>query len=160
MPTSHPVARTLALVAIAVAALAGCATTPLPAAVSNAELARQVTETERAFARSMADRDLAAFASFIASDAVFFTGPAPLRGKEAVVERWKRFYEKPQAPFSWAPDKVEVLDSGTLALSSGPVFDPAGKNFATFTSIWRLEAPGVWRIVFDKGNEICDCKVP
>lgn len=53
-----------------------------------------------------------------------------------------------------------MLDSGTLALSSGPVYDPAGRNFATFTSIWRLEAPGVWRIVFDKGNENCDCKAP
>jgi len=20
-----------------------------------------------------------------------------------------------------------------------------------------MEAPGVWRIVFDKGNEVCDC---
>ena len=64
----------------------------------------------------------------------------------------KRFYEKPDAPFSWAPEQVEVLESGTLALSSGPVWDPKGKQFATFTSIWRLEAPGVWRIVFDKGQ--------
>jgi len=159
MPSTPSSLRTLALAATCIAGAAGCATMP-PATVPNAELARQVADTERAFAKSMADRDLAAFASFIATDAVFFTGPTPLRGKDAVVERWKRFYEKPQAPFSWAPDKVEVLDSGTLALSSGPVYDPAGKNFATFTSIWRLEAPGVWRIVFDKGNENCDCKAP
>lgn len=26
-----------------------------------------------------------------------------------------------EAPFSWEPAQVEVLDSGTLALSSGPV---------------------------------------
>lgn len=158
MPSSVSTTRALALAAAL--AVAGCATPPPAPTAANAELARQVTETERAFARSMADRDLAAFSSFIASDAVFFTGPTPLRGKQAVVAAWTRFYEKPQAPFSWAPDKVEVLDSGTLALSSGPVYDAAGKNFATFTSIWRLEAPGVWRIVFDKGNEVCDCKAP
>ena len=157
MTAATPVLRTLALL-LCLAGVGGCVTPPV--SVSNAELARQVSDAERAFAKSMADRDLAAFASFVASDAVFFTGPTPLRGKEAVVARWKRFYEKTEAPFSWAPDKVEVLDSGTLALSSGPVFDPAGRNFATFTSIWRLEAPGVWRIVFDKGNEICDCKMP
>jgi hypothetical protein len=46
---------------------------------------------------------------------------------------------------------------GTLALRSGPVYEPAGKNCATFTSICRQEAPGVWRIIFDKGNEVCDC---
>ena len=45
----------------------------------------------------------------------------------------------------------------TLALSTGPVRDAYGREFATFTSIWRLEAPGVWRIVFDKGDDTCDC---
>ena len=90
-------------------------------------------------------------------DAVFFSGDKPLRGRQAVADAWKRFYDKPDAPFSWKPSTVEVLDSGTLALSSGPVYDPKGKNFATFTSIWRLEAPGVWRIIFDKGNDVCDC---
>ena len=35
-----------------------------------------------------------------------------------------------------------------------------GKPVATFTSIWRLEAPGTWRIVFDKGNDVCDCAKP
>ena len=53
--------------------------------------------------------------------------------------------------------RVEVLDSGTLALSTGPVHDPQGKLVATFTSIWRLEAPGTWKIIFDTGNEVCDC---
>jgi ketosteroid isomerase-like protein len=121
------------------------------------ELARQVADTERAFAKTMADRDHAAFVSFVSTEAIFFTGPSPLRGRQQVADVWKRFYEKPEAPFSWAPEQVEVLASGTLALSSGPVWDPKGKQIATFTSIWRLEAPGVWRIVFDKGNEVCDC---
>ena len=62
-----------------------------------------------------------------------------------------------EAPFRWEPAQVEVLDSGALALSSGPVFDPAGTEVATFTSVWRRESPGVWRIVFDKGNAACNC---
>jgi ketosteroid isomerase-like protein len=120
-----------------------------------AELGRQVMETERAFAKTMADRDLTAFASFLSDEAVFISGPSPLRGRRQVTEWWKRHYEKPAAPFSWEPEQVEVLDSGTLALSTGPVFDPEGRQIAAFTSIWRREAPGVWRIVFDKGNEVC-----
>jgi ketosteroid isomerase-like protein len=135
--------------------LAGCATTPPRANV--AELQRQVADTERAFAKTMADRNHAAFASFLSEETVFFSGPKPLHGRQQVADWWKRFYEKPEAPFSWEPEKVEVLESGTLALSTGPVRDPGGKLFSTFTSIWRLEAPGVWRIVFDKGNEACDC---
>jgi hypothetical protein len=49
-----------------------------------------------------------------------------------------------------------VLDSGALALSSGPVTGPGGEQLGTFTSIWRLEAPGTWRIIFDKGNKACE----
>jgi hypothetical protein len=52
---------------------------------------------------------------------------------------------------------VEVLDSGTLAMTSGPVFDPAGKRTGTFNSVWRLEPSGEWKIVLDKGCPPCDC---
>ena len=115
-------------------------------------LQQQVFQTERAFAKTMADRDHAAFAAFLAEETVFFSGPVPLRGKADVAAWWKRFYEQPEAPFSWEPERVEVLDSGTLALTTGPVRDPSGKLTGSFTSIWRQEKPGVWRIVFDKGN--------
>lgn len=120
------------------------------------DLQRQVAATERAFAKTMADRDHAAFTRFLSRETVFFSATPALRGAKAVAAWWKRFFETPQAPFSWEPDTVEVLDSGTLALSSGPVRDPGGKVVSTFTSIWRLEAPGPWRIVFDKGNRVCN----
>jgi ketosteroid isomerase-like protein len=135
-------------------ALAG--TRPAAAPADLAVLTSQVIETERAFARTMATRDFKAFVSFVSAEAVFFTGDKPLRGRQAVADRWKTYYEKPEAPFSWEPEKVEVLDSGTLALSTGPVRDPTGKLVGAFTSIWRLEEPGKWRIVFDKGNPVCD----
>ena len=76
-------------------------------------------------------------------------------GAEAVAAWWKKYYEGKEAPFSWEPAQVEVLESGTLALSTGPVRDPAGTQTGTFTSIWRREGPGRWRIVFDKGNPVC-----
>ncbi|UCF79831.1 MAG: nuclear transport factor 2 family protein [Candidatus Eiseniibacteriota bacterium] len=121
-----------------------------------AELRQQVMKTEKTFAKTMVERDHAAFSSFVSDEAVFFSGQNVLRGKERVADWWKRYFEGSSAPFSWEPEQVEVLDSGTLALSSGPVYDPDGKLIATFTSIWRLEEPGVWRIIFDKGNKACD----
>lgn len=127
--------------------------------LSNAELKKQVTETERAFAATMKARDFEAFTRFLSDDAIFFAGRGEvLRGKEAVSRAWKGMYIRPDAPISWEPDTVEVLDSGTLAMSSGPVYDPTGKLISRFTSVWRLEAPGTWKIVFDKGNKVCDCK--
>jgi ketosteroid isomerase-like protein len=121
------------------------------------DLQHEVAATERAFAKSMADRDHAAFSVFLSDEAVFFSGPKVLHGKQQVAAAWKRFFEAPTAPFSWQPEQVEVLASGSLAISSGPVHNAQGKLIATFSSIWRQEAPGVWRIVFDKGNEVCDC---
>lgn len=147
--------QTIAYTMLCALLLTGCAA--VPGAPDAAELRRQVADTERAFARTMAMRDHAAFTSFLAEDSVFFSGPAPLHGKRQVSDWWKRFYEKTVAPFSWEPEQVEVLDSGTLALSSGPVRNSQGKLISTFTSIWRMEAPGVWRIIFDKGNAVCDC---
>jgi len=121
-------------------------------------LANQVTAAERAFAKTMADRDRAAFASFLSDEAVFMSDGQTLRGRPAVAAGWKRFYDAPQAPFSWEPDRVEVLDSGTLALSSGPVRDPQGTRVGTFNSVWRRDANGAWKIVFDKGCPPCNCQ--
>ncbi|MDE2371713.1 MAG: DUF4440 domain-containing protein [Burkholderiales bacterium] len=115
-------------------------------------LTREVEATERAFARSMALRDHAAFTSMLSEQALFFDGKAVLRGRAAVAAGWKPLFEAAAAPFSWEPDRVEVLDDGTLALSTGPVRDAQGRVIARFNSIWRREASGVWRIVFDKGQ--------
>jgi ketosteroid isomerase-like protein len=149
------IAGTIAALTLAACVLAACASATRPA--DRDAIARTVAERERAFAKTMADRDHAGFATFVSEEAVFWTGPSPLRGRPAVAAGWKRFYEAREAPFSWAPDSVEVLDSGTLALSTGPVHDARGKPIARFTSIWRLEPPGVWRVIFDRGNEVCDC---
>jgi ketosteroid isomerase-like protein len=110
----------------------------------------ELRTTEIAFARTMADRDLEAFASFLDEETVFFGKDGPLRGRKAVVEAWSRFFEGPDAPFSWEPDAVAVLASGGLGLTSGPVHDPAGERVGTFNSVWRRTDAG-WRIVFDKG---------
>lgn len=120
-------------------------------AQTRADLTRQVQAAESSFANTMARRDLAAFSSHLATETIFFGRNGAVRGKQAVTDDWKRFFEGPTAPFSWRPEEVEVLDSGTLGLTSGPVFDPAGNRIGTFNSIWRREANGQWMIVFDKG---------
>jgi len=140
---------TVALVIMAMAAPAAAAT--------NAELADQLRKAESGFARSMADRDHKAFTSYLATVTVFFGGKGVHRGSAAVAAAWKPFFEKPEAPFSWAPAEAEVLDSGTLGMTSGPVYDPSGQRIGTFNSLWRRRANGSWEIVFDKGCPPCDC---
>lgn len=122
-------------------------------------LRQQVLEAERAFSRTMSERDHEAFTRHLADDAVFFSGADQvLRGKAAVAAAWKRYFVAPAAPFTWEPDRVEVLASGTLALSSGPVRDSSGKLTGRFNSIWRRGPDGRWRVVFDKGEPPpCQC---
>jgi ketosteroid isomerase-like protein len=119
---------------------------------------QRVTEAERGFAATMAKRDATAFATFIADEAIFMgAGEAPrvLRGKPAIVAAWKQYFDGPTPPFSWEPEIVEVLDSGSLALTSGPVHDPSGGLIGLFNSIWRLEPDGRWRVLFDRGSQVC-----
>ncbi len=123
----------------------------VPCAESHDELVAAVKAREIAFAKTMADRDHAAFASFVAEDAVFMAA-TPLHG-QGRRRRLEAILRGP-APFSWAPERVEVTSSGTLAISSGPVFDPEGKRVSTFNSTWRRDKDGVWRIVLDIG---CHC---
>lgn len=164
LPHSRPVPAAGALRRAAFSLLA-CLLLPLACGLAAAdpttEQARQqVEDTERAFARSMAERDFDAFRSFLADEAVFFSGETPLRGSQAVSDAWQPYFDGPDAPFSWAPELVVVLESGGLALSSGPVRNPAGERVATFNSIWRLEPSGEWRIVFDKGSRDCPPAAP
>ena len=148
MSTFYPRWQPVALI-FSLLTLSGCVTNP-----PSANRADEVRATEGAFARTMADRDFGAFQQFLSKDAVFFGDHSVAHGADEVSVVWKPLFAAATAPFSWAPDKVEVLASGDLALSTGPVY-VGGKLVGRFSSIWRREAHGEWRIVFDKGESVC-----
>jgi len=99
---------------------------PRPLARGEEHPAARVRSREAAFAKTMADRDHAAFATFVSEEAVF-AGRTVLRGRHAVAEGWKAYFEGPKAPFSWAPERVEVVDSGTLGPQHRPRLRPRGQ---------------------------------
>lgn len=149
--------------------LAGCAATPPtrshqpraqdPSPAAATSPTGQVLATERAFAKSMADRDFKAFATMVSSEAIFFDGNTVLHGASEIAAAWQPYFKGAKAPFAWQPDHVEVLPTGQLALSTGPVY-VGGKVVGRYNSIWRLETTGVWRIVFDKGEAVCGTSPP
>jgi ketosteroid isomerase-like protein len=142
-----------AMVIVLVSQLGGCA-----AGLSRGHppdaAADEVRSAELSFAKTMADRDFNAFVGHLSRDAVFFDGENVQRGTSEVAAAWKPLFKDSKAPFSWVPDRVEVLRSGDLALSTGPVTVNA-QVVGRFNSIWRREAPHTWRIVFDKGEAVC-----
>jgi ketosteroid isomerase-like protein len=140
-------------------ALAFCALDAAAALPSQAELAAIVVDVkaaETAFAKTMADRRLDHFADFVAEDAVF-VGAAMNIGRANVVEKWSGFFKSPQAPFSWAPDAVAVAADGRTAVSTGLAREAAGKVVSRFTSIWRKDPDGRWRVIVDQGVDACEC---
>lgn len=149
----------LAAVCLLSIVITGCASTMKPTTASSSTTREgditEVTAAEIGFAETMAKRDHAAFLEFISEEAVFLNGGKPLRGKAEIGAYWKRFYTSKDAPFSWKPDLVEVLPSGNLAQSVGPVTGANGKIIARFYSTWRREADGKWRVIFDDGYDVC-----
>tara|TARA_R110000772_G_scaffold29023_3_gene72833 strand:+ start:1400 stop:1837 length:438 start_codon:yes stop_codon:yes gene_type:complete len=132
--------------------LAFATATTFAADIQTELLKSEVRERETGFAQSMQERNFESFLTFISSEAIFFNGDQSLIGIEAIARSWSVFFEGDLAPFSWQPELIEVLESGNLAISSGPVFGPTGEPAGRFNSIWRKDPDGKWRVVFDKGS--------
>ena len=140
---------------IAVLAILLCA---LPLAAD--EAADSLRAAEIAFAASVAERDAEAFASFLDEEAIFASAGV-LRGREAVVQAWSVFFAEGGPRLTWEPEIVEVRSDG-LGLSRGPytmtVTAPDGAETTSsgqFLSIWRRQADGGWKILFDSGCPPC-----
>ncbi len=129
--------------------------TPSLYAKNIAQLEQEVWEVEKAFAKTMADRDFNAFKTFLDPNAVFFAGTQIMRGSEEIAEQWRSLYVNEYAPFSWQPEQVAVIGDGSIAISTGPVSHPDGKVFAYYNSTWRKNEDGEWKIVLDKGQKYC-----
>lgn len=148
--------RTLAVL-LAAGLLGACASAPKSTSYFYPD---QVRDHEKAFARTMVDRDFEAFGRLVAEDAIFLNGSKPLRGKAQILQFWKGYFADKEPPFYWLPEQIEVLPTGNLAWTSGPVYTKDGKVFSRFHSVWRQAAPGQWRVVFDQGTEVCNCVSP
>ncbi len=119
----------------------------------------QVSAAELGFAKTMSDRDFKGFLQYISRDAIFFSQSGVERGPAEIGAVWEPLFKEKVAPSSWTPAGVEVLASGDLALSTGVVL-VGGKVIGRFNSVWRLEAGHHWRVVFDKGEQICAAPAP
>ena len=133
---------------------------------SRQELVEQVRRAELAFAATVAGKRPEEFAAMIDETAVFLGARGEVaRGRAEVVAAWQGLLGADAPEFVWHPEIVELSGDGTLGLSRGPWTlrgrDPQGnaiERTGTFTSIWRRQADGSWRVIFDAGCGPCpDC---
>jgi pimeloyl-ACP methyl ester carboxylesterase/ketosteroid isomerase-like protein len=108
-----------------------------------------VRKSEIAFAKAFADQDQAAFFRFVLDDATFLAPRRTMAGKQAIIERWSRYFASPEPPFSWGPDRVAINAAGSIAETAGPVYDAQGRHIANFNSVWVKQSDGTWKVLFD-----------
>lgn len=142
--------------------LAAGASVPAAEAPAREALIEEVRQTEIAFAATVAARDKMRFAAMIAEDAVFVGAAGATRGRDAIVQAWSSFFEPTAPEFVWRPEIVELSADGTLGFTRGPWTmkgsDSQGKPIdlaGIFNSVWRRQADGGWRVVFDAGCSPC-----
>jgi len=128
-----------------IAAFALLLLTILPAAATPAD---DVRKSEIAFAKAFAGHDQAAF-RFVLDDATFLAPRRTMAGKQAIIERWSRYFDSPEPPFSWGPDRVAINAAGTIGETAGPVYNAEGHHIANFNSVWVKQPDGTWKVLFD-----------
>ena len=87
----------------------------LAAGLANADPAHDVACREIGFSKSIENRDLEAFRSFLDADARFVSD-RPRRGIEEIAAGWSVFIPADGPRIKWRPQFVEVLEDGSVLL--------------------------------------------
>lgn len=126
-----------------------------------AEANASLEAAELSFAASVAAKDIEAFASHLAENAIFAAGPVR-NGKTEILKAWSGFFSENAPKMEWYPETVVVQSNGRLGLSKGP-YKLTHRNEdgseeiseGQFISIWERQEDGSWRIIFDSGCPPC-----
>lgn len=128
-----------------------------PAAAQPAE-ASHLVAAERAFAADALTLGIdAAFLKWSAEDAIMIAGGAPQRAHDildanAVLD--------PAAPsLAWWPNWAGISKSGDLGFTTGGVA-VGGVRTGHYFTIWKRQADGSWKWVYDGGTDATSIDVP
>ena len=121
--------------------------------VQGPELLRKL---ESDFARAVAERGHDAFVSYFADDGLELEDGGGVKTK---VEMRQEPAWPADLSLSWAPVKAEMASSGDMGYTYGYYVlkskDKAGKlvtRYGKYTSIWKKQQDGSWKVVLDMGN--------
>lgn len=126
-----------------------------PAFAAKAPSPAEIERAERGFAAdglALGVRD--SFLKHMADDAIVFR-PGPVNAKALYEKR-----PSSKTPrLEWWPQRVVIARSGDLGLSVGP-WAINGKRGGYYATIWRKEADGRWKWVYDGGAEADAASAP
>ena len=130
--------------------------------VSAAEAA--IMQADRDFNRAVADGSRERFAALVAPNATFNGGTEDeVRGRDAIVKAWGRFFAPNGPRLTWEPTEAHVLVGADVGVTIGsftrrvPQADGSVKEArGQYLTTWRKEPDGRW-LVYVHTYEDADC---
>jgi len=127
---------------------------------------RAVREADAAWSKAAAAKDVEAYLSFFAEDALVLPPNAPmLTGKESMRKGLSEEMANPGFALSWQASKAEASRGGDLAYSIGTyqvtMKDAKGKpvtDRGKYMTVWKKQPDGTWKGLVDMANS--DLPVP
>ncbi len=107
-----------------------------------------VHEADAAWAKAIAARSVEQTVACYDPEAVT-AGSAmfPAQGLAAFRTQWQQMFTQPGFVLTWKLGRVVVLESGTMAYSSGTWKTRAGQG--PYLAVWRKQPDGKWKVLVD-----------
>ena len=131
----------------------------LTASASPKATADTLKQFEGEFMKAAAEKGSQGYMSYYADDSVELpNGVAMIPGK-ANIAKTMGFLDDKNNHLSWTPVGADISASGDLGYTYGTFEfrskDKDGKlivEYGKYTSIWKLQHDGTWKVVLDMGN--------
>ena len=138
----------------------GCSQQPPTPPDTRADDAANILQTDMAWSKAAAAKQLDGMLAYYADDAFMFPDNGPMAtGKDAIRETWDMMLSDPNFSISWQPTKVEVARSGDMGYSHGTyqttMNDAKGKPVTSkgkYVVVWKKQADGSWKAVDEIAN--------
>src|SRR5579863_8587421 len=123
---------------------------------ANADTLRQL---EAEFMKAAAEHGSQGYLSYYADDAVEVPNGAPIIQGKVNIAKGMGFLDQKDNHLTWAPVGADISASGDLGYTYGTFEfrskDKDGKtvvDHGKYTSIWKKQKDGSWKVVLDMGN--------
>jgi ketosteroid isomerase-like protein len=116
-------------------------------------------QLEGEFMKAAADKGSLGYMSYYADDAVEVPNGAPLIEGKVNIAKGMGFLDDKNNQLIWTPVGADISSSGDLGYTYGNyefhAKDKDGRpviEYGKYTSIWKKQADGSWKVVLDMGN--------
>ncbi len=121
--------------------------------------AEMLKQLEAEFMKAAAEKGSQGYMSYYADDSVEVPNGAPLIQGKAEIAKSMGFLDDKNNSLTWTPVGADISASGDLGYTYGNyefrARDKDGKltvQHGKYTSIWKLQRDGNWKVVLDMGN--------